>query len=75
MSLDSWLPLLIVLSSLLPGIAIFFLREENYGLRTLLNLFGAVAKLVLVGVGLMVLMAFRPQGILGNREELLIGDT
>lgn len=32
----------------------------------------AQVKLVLVGVGLMLLMVFRPQGILGNREEVLI---
>ncbi|MEA3501179.1 MAG: branched-chain amino acid ABC transporter permease [Actinomycetota bacterium] len=31
-------------------------------------------KLVLVGVGLMLLMTFRPQGILGNREEVLIDE-
>ena len=34
----------------------------------------AQIKLMLVGIGLMALMAFRPQGLLGNREELLIGD-
>ncbi len=50
MNLDAWLPGLIVLSSLLPGLIIFFLREGSYGLRTSLNLLGAVAKLVLVGV-------------------------
>ena len=31
-------------------------------------------KLVLVGVGMMVLMIFRPQGILGSREEALIDE-
>lgn len=31
-------------------------------------------KLVLVGVGLMVLMIFRPQGVFGDREEQLVGD-
>ncbi len=31
-------------------------------------------KLVLVGVGMMVLMIFRPQGILGNKEEALIDE-
>ncbi|MEA2010558.1 MAG: branched-chain amino acid ABC transporter permease, partial [Actinomycetota bacterium] len=31
-------------------------------------------KLVLVGVGMMLLMIFRPQGILGNREEVLIDE-
>ncbi len=50
MSLNTWLPVLIVLSSLVPGLAIFLLREESHALRTLLNLLGAVAKLVLVGV-------------------------
>ena len=33
---------------------------------------GAV-RLALVGVGLMALMVFRPQGILGNRKEMLAG--
>jgi branched-chain amino acid transport system permease protein len=32
----------------------------------------AQVKLVLVGVGLMMLMVFRPQGLLGDREESLI---
>ena len=50
MNLTTWLPALIVLSSLVPGLAIFFLREESHALRTLLNLLGAVTKLVLVGV-------------------------
>jgi len=49
-SLNTWLPALIVLSSLVPGIAIFFLREERHTSRTVLNLFGAVTKLLLVGV-------------------------
>jgi branched-chain amino acid transport system permease protein len=31
-------------------------------------------KLVLVGVGLMILMVFRPQGMLGSREEVLIDE-
>jgi len=47
-NLSVWLPLLILLSSLLPGLAIFVLREESHALRTGLNLFGAVAKLGLV---------------------------
>jgi branched-chain amino acid transport system permease protein len=33
----------------------------------------ALVKLVLVGVALMLLMIFRPQGIFGSREESLIG--
>jgi multicomponent Na+:H+ antiporter subunit D len=50
MSLSFWLPALILSSSLVPGLAIFFLREDSHRLRTLLNLFGALAKLLLVGV-------------------------
>ena len=50
MNFDSWLPGLIVLSSLLPGLLIFFLREGSHRLRTALNVTGAVTKLVLVGV-------------------------
>ncbi|MCP5413065.1 MAG: monovalent cation/H+ antiporter subunit D family protein [Chromatiaceae bacterium] len=50
MSLSNSLPLLILLSSLLPGLAIFLLREESFRLRTALNLFGASVKLILVGV-------------------------
>ena len=44
------LPGAIVLSSLLPGVFIFVLKEESHRLRTTLNLFGAVLKLVLVGL-------------------------
>ena len=50
MTLSNSLPALIVASSLLPGLIIFFLREGSHRLRTLLNMFGAVLKLVLVGV-------------------------
>ena len=50
MSLTTWLPLLILLSSLVPGIAIFLLREESHLLRTLLNMSGAILKLVFVGI-------------------------
>ncbi len=48
MNLDAWLPGLIVLSSLVPGLFIFLLREDSHALRTVLNLTGAIAKLVLV---------------------------
>ncbi len=44
------LPLAIVLSSLVPGLLIFTLREDQHGLRTLLNLLGVAVKLALVGV-------------------------
>jgi len=49
MNWDAWLPPLVVLSSLLPGLFIFALSEERVGLRTALNVTGAVAKLLLVG--------------------------
>ncbi|MCB1069870.1 MAG: monovalent cation/H+ antiporter subunit D family protein [Verrucomicrobia bacterium] len=48
MNLHEWLPLLILGSSLLTGICIFFLAEEQRGLRTFLNLAGAFIKLALV---------------------------
>lgn len=49
MNWDAWIPLLVVISSLLPGLIIFGLPEERVRLRTVLNLLGAVVKLVLVG--------------------------
>jgi multicomponent Na+:H+ antiporter subunit D len=50
MSLHGLLLVGILLSSSLPGVIIFFLREESHLSRTFLNLFGSVIKLVLVGV-------------------------
>jgi multicomponent Na+:H+ antiporter subunit D len=50
MNWDAWLPLLVVASSLLPGLVIFFLREGSHVLRTVLNLAGAGVKLILVGI-------------------------
>jgi multicomponent Na+:H+ antiporter subunit D len=50
MNWDAWLPVLVVASSLLPGLVIFFLREGSHRLRTALNLIGAILKLVLVGI-------------------------
>ena len=50
MSLDFWLPLMIVLSSLVPGIVIFCLPEERTGWRTTANMAGATAKLLLMAV-------------------------
>lgn len=46
----SLLPLLVFLSSLVPGLLIFTLREDQVGLRTTLNLVGAVVKILLVGL-------------------------
>lgn len=50
MTFDDWLPLLVVLSSLITGLLIFFVGEEQHRTRSWLNLIGAVAKLVLVGI-------------------------
>jgi len=49
MNWGAWLPLLVVASSLLPGLVIFFLREGSHRMRTTLNLAGAILKLLLVG--------------------------
>jgi multicomponent Na+:H+ antiporter subunit D len=47
---DAWLPVGVVLSSLLPGLLIFFLAESRIRLRTALNLTGALTKLGFIGV-------------------------
>lgn len=44
------LPVVAVFSSLLPGLLIFALREQQQGLRTGLNLLGVTVKLIVVGV-------------------------
>lgn len=44
------LPPAIVLSSLIPGLLIFMLREDQQFTRTLLNMIGVVVKLALVGL-------------------------
>lgn len=46
----SIVPLLMLLTSLLPGAIIFFLREDRTRLRTALNLFGALSKVAFVVV-------------------------
>jgi multicomponent Na+:H+ antiporter subunit D len=43
------LPLLVLASSLVPGMIIFFLPESRIRLRTTLNLTGAILKLLLIG--------------------------
>jgi len=50
MSLETTLPLLVLLTSLVPGVVIFFLPEKRHGIRTLLNVGAAVAKLGLTAV-------------------------
>ncbi|MCW9023653.1 MAG: monovalent cation/H+ antiporter subunit D family protein [Gammaproteobacteria bacterium] len=49
MNWNAWIPLLVVASSLLPGLIIFRLPEERVRTRITLNLIGAFLKLVLVG--------------------------
>lgn len=49
MSWNTALPLLVLCSSLVPGIIIFNLPEQRRSLRTALNLAGAAIKLVLIG--------------------------
>ena len=47
--MGDWLPLLVILSSALAGLAIFTLRQEQHRLRIGLNLGAALLKLSLVG--------------------------
>lgn len=49
MNWDAWVPLLVIASSLLPGLIIFGLAEDRIRTRTALNLVGASVKLALVG--------------------------
>ena len=49
MNWEPWLAPLVISTSFLTGICIFFLGEERHGLRIALNLTGAVLKIVLVG--------------------------
>lgn len=50
MTINEWLPLAVIASSLLPGLVIFALPERRIRLRTALNLFAALTKLLLVGL-------------------------
>jgi multicomponent Na+:H+ antiporter subunit D len=49
MMLGEWLPVWTLLSSLVTGLIIFLLHEEQHGARTFLNMAGATVKLVFVG--------------------------
>ncbi|MCA9402322.1 MAG: monovalent cation/H+ antiporter subunit D family protein [Candidatus Omnitrophica bacterium] len=49
MSMTSLLPLVIFATSFLTGVIIFFIKEEAEGLRTFINIFNAVLKILLVG--------------------------
>ncbi|VAX38197.1 Na(+) H(+) antiporter subunit A [hydrothermal vent metagenome] len=50
MNMSFWLPLLVPMTSLSAGIAIFFLREKSHAIRSFISLFAAVLKTVLVGL-------------------------
>jgi multicomponent Na+:H+ antiporter subunit D len=45
---NSWILVMILFSSFFTGVIIFFLGEERHGSRTVLNLLGAVIKIVLI---------------------------
>ena len=63
MTTNELLPLAVLASSLLPGLVIFALPEGWTTLRTTLNLFGAIAKLVLVAVLLAGVSAGEEYGV------------
>ncbi len=60
---DPWIPLAAVGLPFLTGIVIFMLDDRQVALRSLLNLFGAFAKLVLVGVMLWGVVNGRDYGV------------
>lgn len=63
MTMNELLPMAVLATSLLPGLAIFALPEGWIVLRTTLNLFGAIAKLVLVAVLLAGVAAGEEYGV------------
>jgi multicomponent Na+:H+ antiporter subunit D len=65
-----WLPIAIVASSLVTGVAIMLLREEQSRLRTLFNLAGATVKLVLVAIVLVGVLQGRTYEA---RFEIVLG--
>jgi len=50
MDAASWMPFWILMSSVVPGVLIFFLSDRHQGLRTALNMGGVTLKLILIGV-------------------------
>ncbi|MFU8895183.1 MAG: complex I subunit 5 family protein [Gammaproteobacteria bacterium] len=48
MTTNAWLPMLVLASSLIPGLIIFMLPEKAVALRITLNLTGAVLKIILL---------------------------
>ncbi|TKB28326.1 monovalent cation/H+ antiporter subunit D family protein [Desulfopila sp. IMCC35006] len=79
MNLDPWVPILVIASSLLPGLIIFSLAENSVRLRTGLNLTGALLNLVLVGWMLWgVYLGHRYEArlaLLPDLELVLLADT
>lgn len=75
----SALPLLVVLSSFVPGVGIMFLRENQHRARTTLNLVGALLKVVFVGLMLWgVAFGARYEWslrVLPDFELTLVGDS
>lgn len=63
MSWNEILPLAVLASSLLPGLVIFALPEQAHRLRSALNLLGALAKLVFVGLLLAGVQAGESYGL------------
>ena len=49
MDVVSWMPFWILMSSVVPGVVIFFLSDRHRGLRTALNMGGVTLKLILIG--------------------------
>jgi multicomponent Na+:H+ antiporter subunit D len=45
-----WIPILLPLTSFIPAILILMIREEQKALRTIVNMIGAISKLLLVGI-------------------------
>src|SRR5690606_20256831 len=74
-----YLPLLVVLSSLVPGVIIAFLREEQVRTRTALNIAGAVLKILLVALMLWGVAEGRRYAwrlaIMPGFELTLVGDA
>jgi formate hydrogenlyase subunit 3/multisubunit Na+/H+ antiporter MnhD subunit len=58
----SWMPFWILMSSVVPGVVIFFLSDHHKGLRTTLNMGGVTLKLILIG--------FMVAGLLNGRNYL-----
>jgi len=74
-SWNAWLPLLTLLSSLVPGLFIFGLHERSFRARTTLNMAGASLKLVLVALiarGLLRGESYTTRLPLGTGLELVL---